>query len=207
MKYFWKRGNIRKRVCWNRRLRLLFTLCIRVSRKFYLHLCFKLRYYIQNGAKFLQKLTPGLKKVTRFLDNFRQAVESPKSWNSMGYFCPKNALLQLEHYIPKIYLTLLSTTYGKIHQITHVIFATTYKSFFTQFLCRFLAQTVHTFYKSSPSKCKFSDLPLLRFEFIKFPCYFSNKKSVFLKSLYFFSVSWEIILYFLSWNFICYWGK
>ena len=26
-----------------------------------LHLCFKLRYYIQNGAKFLQKLTPGFK--------------------------------------------------------------------------------------------------------------------------------------------------
>ena len=49
---FWKRGNIRKGVCWNRWLRLPFILFIRVSRKFYLHLCFKLRYYIQNGANF-----------------------------------------------------------------------------------------------------------------------------------------------------------
>ena len=45
-----------------------------------LHLCFKLRYYIQNGAKFLQKLTPGFNNHMRNLDNFRQAVECPKSW-------------------------------------------------------------------------------------------------------------------------------
>ena len=75
---FWKRGNIRKGVCWNRWLRLPFILFIRVSRKFYLHLCFKLRYYIQNGAKFLQKLTPGFKNHMRNLDNFTQAVESPE---------------------------------------------------------------------------------------------------------------------------------
>ena len=58
--------------------REIFTLCIRVSRKFYLHLFFKLRYYIQNGAKFLQKLTPGFKNYPRNLDNFIQAVESPE---------------------------------------------------------------------------------------------------------------------------------
>ena len=29
-----------------------------------LHLCLKIRYYIENGGKFLQKLTPGLKKIT-----------------------------------------------------------------------------------------------------------------------------------------------
>ena len=116
MRYFWKRGNIRKRVCWNRRLRLLFfRLCIRVSRKFYLHLCFKLRYYIQNGAKFLQKLTPGFKNHMRNLGNIRQAVESPKNWNLMGYFCPKNTLLQLEHYLPKInYFQLLVWKFTKL---------------------------------------------------------------------------------------------
>ena len=176
LEYFWERGNIRKRVCWNRRLRLLFTLCIRVSRKFYLHLCFKLRYYIQNGAKFLQKLTPGFKNHMRNLDNFRQAVESPKSWNLMGYFCPKNILLQLEHYIPKIYLTLLSATSVKMYQITHVIFETIRKSFFTQFLCIFLAQTLHTFYKSIPSKWKFSDFPILGLKFIKFLMPFFKQK-------------------------------
>ena len=50
------------------------------------------------------------------LNNFRQAVESPKSCNSMGYICPKNTFLQLKHYMQRIYLTLLSTTCVKIHQ-------------------------------------------------------------------------------------------
>ena len=34
---------------------------------------------LQNGAKFLQKLTSGFKTHLRNLDKFRQAVESPKS--------------------------------------------------------------------------------------------------------------------------------
>ena len=37
----------------------------------------------------MQKLTPGLKNHMRNLANFRQAVESSKSWSWMGYFCPK----------------------------------------------------------------------------------------------------------------------
>ena len=32
---------------------------------------------LQNGAKFIQKLTPGFKNHMRNLKNFRQAVESP----------------------------------------------------------------------------------------------------------------------------------
>ena len=40
---------------------------------------------LQNGAKFTQKLTPGFKNHMRNLDNFRQAVESLKSGNSIGY--------------------------------------------------------------------------------------------------------------------------
>ena len=43
----------------------------------------------------------------RNLDNFRQAVESTKSWNSMRYICLKNTFLHLKHYL-QIYLTLLS---------------------------------------------------------------------------------------------------
>ena len=34
---------------------------------------------LQNGAKFIQKLTPGFKNHMKNLDNFRQAVESLKS--------------------------------------------------------------------------------------------------------------------------------
>ena len=44
----------------------------------------------------------------RNLDNFRQAVESPKSWNSMGYICLKTTFLHLKYYL-QIYLTLLLT--------------------------------------------------------------------------------------------------
>ena len=75
-----------------------------------------------NGAKFMQKLTPGFKNDMRNLDNFRKAVESPKSWNSMGYFCPKNTFLHLKHYIQGIYLRLLSTTWVEIHKIRYVVF-------------------------------------------------------------------------------------
>ena len=34
---------------------------------------------LHNGTKFIQKLTPGFKNHMRNSDNFRQAVESPKS--------------------------------------------------------------------------------------------------------------------------------
>ena len=56
---------------------------------------------LQNGAKFKYSKT-GFKNY-RNLNNFRQAVESPKSWNLMG-FCPKNTFLQLKN-IQKIYIT------------------------------------------------------------------------------------------------------
>ena len=158
---------------------------------------------LQNGVKFIQNLTPAFNNHMRNLGNFRQAVENPKSWNLMGYyFCPKNTLYteNLSNIIFN-YLCENSTNF-----LCHFW---NYKSFFTtQLLCIFLTQTLHTFFKSSPSKCKFSDFPLLGLKFTKFSYHFSNKKSVFLKSLDLFSMSWEIILlHFFSWNFICYWQK
>ena len=42
-------------------------------------LAYVLAKLLQNGAKFIQKLTPDFKNHMRNLDNFRQAVESPKS--------------------------------------------------------------------------------------------------------------------------------
>ena len=74
--------------------------------------------------------TRGLKNHMRNLDNYRQAVESPKSpksWNLMGYFCLKITFLQLKH-IQRIYPTLLSTSCVKIHQMTYVIFETICKT-------------------------------------------------------------------------------
>ena len=81
---------------------------------------------LQNGAKFIQKRTLDFKNHMTNFDNFSQAVESPKSWNSMGYICPKNTFLQLKHYMQMIYLTLLSTTYvcHYIKFLIYVIFET-----------------------------------------------------------------------------------
>ena len=51
------------------------------------------------------------------------------------------------------------------------------KLFFTvQLLCIFLAQTLHTFYKNSSSKCKFSDFSLLGLMFTKFLISFFQQK-------------------------------
>ena len=79
-----------------RRLRLLYTLCVGVSRKFHIHYTYVLAKILQNGANFIQKLTPGFKRYMTNLDNLRQAVESTKSWNLMG-FCPKNTFVQKIH--------------------------------------------------------------------------------------------------------------
>ena len=65
----------------------------------------------------LYKTDSRFKNHMRNLDNFRQAVENPKSWNSMGYICLKTTFLHLKHYL-QIYLTLLSTDlwFGKWHE-------------------------------------------------------------------------------------------
>ena len=53
----------------------------------------------------------------RNLDNFKQTVESPKSWNSKGYICLKTTFLHLKSYL-QIYLTLLwiDLWFGKWHE-------------------------------------------------------------------------------------------
>ena len=132
--WFWKRESIRKRALWNRSLKLHCTHCIGIWRKLHLHFTiFFLAKILRNSAKFLQKMTPSFKNPMRNLDNFRKAVESLKTWNSMSYFCPKITFLQLKHYIQWIFLTLLSTTFVKIHQTFYVIFRTI--SHFSQHNC------------------------------------------------------------------------
>ena len=82
---------------------------------------FQPRYYkiVQSLYK---KLTPSFKNRMKNLDNFTQAVKSPKGIDLMGYICPKNTFLQLKHHIQRIYETLLSAACVKIHQILYVIF-------------------------------------------------------------------------------------
>ena len=43
------------------------------------HYTYVLGNLLQNGAKFIKKLIPGLKNYMRYLDKFRQAVEGSKS--------------------------------------------------------------------------------------------------------------------------------
>ena len=64
------------------------------------------------------------------------------------------------------------------------------KPFFTtQLLCIMLAQTLHTFYESSPSKCQLLDFPLLGLKFTKFlMSSFKQKVSCSSKCGHFFSV-------------------
>ena len=111
----------------------------------------------------------------RNLDNFIQAPESPKSWNLTGYFCPKinlskkyilSAKILYTEYLTFNYLCEKSPSY-LCHYIT---FHNTAPLYF------FLAQTLHKFYKSSPSKCKFSDFLLLRLKFTKFLISFFKQK-------------------------------
>ena len=94
------------------------------------------------------------------LDNFRQALESPKSWNLMGYFCPKNTFLQLKNIYRGFSTQLLVWKFTKLHMSLYN-FSRHNSSVFV------LTQTLNTFYKSSPN----------------------------------------VLLYFFSWNFICYWQK
>ena len=163
----------------------------------------------------------------------------------MGYFCPKNSLLQLKHYIQRIYLTLLSiicveihqipyvifetishfsrhnssvflssnikyfqqkqpikvhifklsTVQVKIHQIPYVMFQTKSHFFFKvwiffqcherSFFRTFLPKTLYVIDKSSSSKCKFSDLPLLTFTNV----IFGTKSQFFFQTLHHSSVS------------------
>ena len=66
-----------------------------------------------------------------------------------GLLLSKNTFLQLK-YIQRIYATLLSIFFVKIHQMTS--FLKPYVIFHDTVPYIFLAQTLHTFYKSSLSK-------------------------------------------------------
>ena len=102
----------------------------------------------------------------RNLDKFREAVDSPNSWNLMGYFCPKITFLQLKHYIQKVYPTILSTFCVKFYQMIDVIFETI--SNFSQHSPSIFFSSNITHFLVSLSKWKFSELPQLALKFTKF---------------------------------------
>ena len=92
----------------------------------------------------------------------------------------KSKKLKLDGILSKKYIPSPETLYTEdLFNITFSYFCEnspnylchfrTHRSFFTtQLLCIIVAQTLRTFYKSSPSKCKFSDFLLLRVKFTEF---------------------------------------
>ena len=91
----------------------------------------------------------------------------------------------------KVQFFRLSAAWIKVYQIPHIIFQTRSKFFFKvwiyfqchegSFFCTFLAETLYTFDKSSTSKYKFSDLPLLTLNSPNSSCHFCSKSQFFFK--------------------------
>ena len=91
----------------------------------------------------------------------------------MGSICPKNTFFQLKHYVQRIYLTLLSTTFhcSSYNSPNFSCHFSNKNEFFFQVritLPYFSSQTLYAFDKRNPSKCKFSDFQLLAWKLTKF---------------------------------------
>ena len=131
----------------------------------------------------------------RNLDKFREAVDSPNSWNLMGYFCPKITFLQLKHYIQRVYPTILSTFCVKFCQMIDVIFETI--SNFSRHSPTIFFSSNITYFLVSLSKWKFSELPQLALKFTKFLMSFLKTRVSFSSNFVsLFSVMRPSLLYF-----------
>ena len=115
----------------------LFGLGFQENSIYTVHLCLVAKI-LQTGAK--STYTKAGFKIYRNLDNFIQAVESPKSWHLMG-FSPKN-------YIPSpkrsytVDLSNITFNYLCVDSPNYLCHFWNHKSFLTtQLICIFLAQT------------------------------------------------------------------
>ena len=118
---------------------------------------------LQNGGKF-RYAKAGFKNY-RNLNNFREAVESPESWNLMG-FCPKKTNISLA----KTYTVDLSNitfNYLRVESPNYLCHFWKHKSFCTtQLLCIFISSNITYFpqnHKSSASRCKFPTAQFTKF--------------------------------------------
>ena len=132
---------------------------------------------LQNVAK--SRYTESGCKNYRNLSNFRQELESPKSWNLMG-FSPRK-------YIPSsktlytVDLSNITFNYLRVDSSNYSCHFWNHKSFFTtQLLCIFLAQTSFTLDKNSPLKCNIWTFEWMGESSPNFSCHIWNHKPVFL---------------------------
>ena len=128
-----------------------------------LHLCFSSG--ITKWYKVYTKADHWFQKSHEEYEELQTSSGKSKKLKLLG-FCPKNTFLQLKP-IQRIYLTLLSTTCVKIHQITDVIFETT--SHFSQHNPSVSFLLKHNILsRKEPIKVQFSDFQLLRLKLTKF---------------------------------------
>ena len=127
---------------------------------------------LQNGAKFIQKLTPGEE-----FEHLETSSGKYKKFKFDGLLLFKTLYKEDISNITFNYLCENSPKFS-------CQFWNRYSYFTTQFHCICLAQTLHTFNKSSPSKCKFLDFPLLlTLKFTKFCKQFFKQKVSFSSKL------------------------
>ena len=161
-----------------------FTLCTYVLAKI-----------LQNGAKF-RYAKAGFKNY-RNLNNFRQAVESPKSWNLMG-FCPKKYIPSAKTYT--VDLSNITFNYLCVDSPNYLCHFWNHKSFFTTQLLWYLFSSNITFFLQ---KRKFSDFSPAQVKVHQIPHAIFQKNAVFLLGSFFsvirdnFSALFRLKLYML----------
>ena len=139
-----------------------------VSLNFSLAFTHILAKILQNGANFKQNLTPGEK-----FGHLETSSGKYKKLKFYGLLCSKQDLSNITFN----YLCENSPKFS-------CQFWNCYSYITTQFHCICIAQTLHTFNKSSPWKCKFLDFPLLlTLKFTKFCKQFFKQKVSFSSKL------------------------
>ena len=139
--YFWNWGSIRKRLSWNRRLRLLFVLGFQESSIYNLHLCFSLD--ITKWCKVYTKADSWFQKSQKFEQLHRSSGKS-KKFKFDGLLSKK--------YIPsakRLYredLSYFTFNYLCENSPSYLCHFWNRKSFFSS------SVLFRTFYKSIPSK-------------------------------------------------------
>ena len=134
---------------------------------------------LQNGAK--SRYIKASFKNYRNLNNFRQAVESPKNRNLMGS-CPKKYISSAKTYT--VDLSNITFNYLCVDLPNYLCHFWNHKSFFTTQLLWYLFSSNITYFQQ---KCKFPDFQLLRLKFTKIVhVIFQMKSQLFFKVWIFF---------------------
>ena len=106
-------------------------------------------------------------KTNPWFHNLRQTVENPKTWNLMGYFCPKNWIPSAKTLYTED-LSHITFNYLCKNSPNYLSHFWSHKSFF---IFHFFSWIITNFLW----KCNFSDFPRLALKFTKFLMSFLEK--------------------------------